>query len=172
MPQETTTTKPSNPLEDKRSSLLQTQNQTFGCFDHRSPIYQHVVAQPYGPLVQKTPQKQAKTRPQSNRGTPAKTRQSSIASKIMTPEYDRVIHEYRVLETGYRAKQPPNTILNGSRHLIPRKLLEVEKENYDLCKLGKDEVAYKDIARVEIMARKSSRFFTREVFEKNIMPEQ
>ena len=90
----------------------------------------------------------------------------------MTPEIDRVINEYRLLETGYRAKQPPNTILNGSRYVIPRRLLEVEKEDHDLCKLGKGEVAYKDISRVEIMARKSSRFFTRELFEKNNMPEQ
>ena len=48
----------------------------------------------------------------------------------------------------------------------------MEKDAYDLCKLGRGEVAYKDIARVETMARKSSRFFTREVFEKNIIPEQ
>jgi hypothetical protein len=89
----------------------------------------------------------------------------------MTPEIDRVIHEYRILETGYRAKQPPNTILNGSRYVIPRRLLEVEKDDYDLCKLGKGEVAYKDISRVEAVARKSTKFFTREVYEKNIMPE-
>ena len=90
----------------------------------------------------------------------------------MTPEIDRVINEYRLLETGYRAKQPPNSILNGAREIIPRRILEVEKDDYDLCKLGPGEVAYKDISRIEAMARKSSRFFTREVFEKNIMPEQ
>jgi hypothetical protein len=90
----------------------------------------------------------------------------------MTPEIDRVLNEYRLLETGYRAKQPPNTILNGTRDIIPRKIFEAEKDNYDLCKLGPGEVAYKDISRVEAVARKSSRFFTREVFEKNILPEQ
>lgn len=62
--------------------------------------------------------------------------------------------------------------MNGTKDIIPRRILEVEKDNYDLCKLAPGEVAYKDIARVEAMARKSSRFFTREVFEKNIMPEQ
>jgi hypothetical protein len=61
--------------------------------------------------------------------------------------------------------------LNGTKDIIPRRILEVEKDNYDLCKLGPGEVAYKDIARVEAMARKSSRFFTREVYENNIMPE-
>jgi hypothetical protein len=83
-----------------------------------------------------------------------------------------VTHEYRQLESGYRARHPPNTILNGTREIIPRRLLEAEKDEYDLCKLAPGEVAYKDIARVEVMARKSTRFFTREVFEKNIMPEQ
>jgi len=86
---------------------LQTQNQTIGCFDHRSPIYQNIILQPYGQAALRTPQKSqgvSRTRPQSSKGTPAKTGQGSIASKIMTPEFDRVISEYRLLETAYRAK--------------------------------------------------------------------
>jgi hypothetical protein len=56
--------------------------------------------------------------------------------------------------------------------LIPRRLYEVEKDDYDLCKLGKGEIAYKDIAHVEAMARNSSRCITREMYENNIIPAQ
>ncbi len=89
----------------------------------------------------------------------------------MTPELDRVLHEYRQLETGYRASKPKNSILNGSRDTMPRSIKEQERDQYDLCKLKEGEVAYKDIARIESMARRSTRFFTREVYEKNILPQ-
>lgn len=63
-------------------------------------------------------------------------------------------------------------MINGSKEITPKLVREQEKDNYDLCKLQDGEVAYKDIHRIEALARRSTKFFTREVFEKNILPLQ
>ena len=45
-----------------RAALLPTMNQTFGCFDHRSPIYQKIILKPKNPYESyTTPQKSRRT---------------------------------------------------------------------------------------------------------------
>lgn len=47
-----------------RAALIPTMNQTFGCFDHRSPIYQKIIMKPRNPYESYT--------------TPQKSRRNSI----------------------------------------------------------------------------------------------
>jgi hypothetical protein len=86
----------------------------------------------------------------------------------MTPEIDRVLHEYRQMESGYRARLKPNT-MHLSREVIPRKISEAEKDPYDLCLLKENEVAYKDIFKVDAMAKHTKDLFTKEMLQKNII---
>jgi hypothetical protein len=45
-----------------RAALLPTMNQTFGCFDHRSPIYQKIILKHKNPYESyATPQKSRRT---------------------------------------------------------------------------------------------------------------
>jgi hypothetical protein len=60
--------------------------------------------------------------------------------------------------------------LAGVREMIPRIHKEQEKLDFDLCKLRQGEVAFKDVARIENLARRKSRFITKEMIEKNIQP--
>lgn len=89
--------------------------------------------------------------------------------KILTPDMDRVLNEYRVMETSFRNLAQPNQIINGCREITPKITREQEKPNCDLCNLKPGEVAYKDIAKVEALARRSTRHFTREMVERNII---
>ena len=50
-----------------------------------------------------------------------------------------------------------------SRDVIPRKISEAEKDPYDLCLLKDNEVAYKDIFKVDAMAKHTKDLFTKEM---------
>lgn len=116
------------------SSLVQTHNQVYGCFDHRSPIYQKIVTSPY-----------------SNQSSKVNSRRNSITqiktpAKILHPDADRVLNEYRLIERGMRSMRDVNSItLAGAREVIPRITKEQEKSEFDLCNLAQGEVAYKDL---------------------------
>lgn len=74
-----------------------------------------------------------------------------------------------MIERGYRALRLKNSLmLTGVKEVVPKIKQELEKDNYDLCKLAADEVALKDIARIEYLAKRKSRFITKELIEKNI----
>lgn len=73
-------------------------------------------------------------------------------------------------ETQYKLN--PNKIINGAKEITPKIVREQEKDNHDLCKLQDGEIAYKDIQRIEALARRTTKKITREVFEKNILPLQ
>jgi hypothetical protein len=94
---------------------------------------------------------------------------------IVPPDVERVLCEYTVTEKAFRDTQyklNANHVINGAKEITPKLIREQEKDNYDLCKLQDGEVAYKDILRIEALARRSTKMFTREVFEKNILPLQ
>lgn len=83
---------------------------------------------------------------------------------------DRVYHQYRLIEKGYDAIRPKNSLFQtGVREVTPKIPREQEKDNVDLCKLSPDEVALKDLARIEALARTKSRFITKEMIEKNVL---
>ena len=87
----------------------------------------------------------------------------------MQPDEERVTCQNRVLERAFKDIQPLNSILlSNVRTTVPKIMREQEKPIYDLCKLGKGEVANKDIARVEALARRKSNIITKEMIEKNI----
>jgi len=45
----------------------------------------------------------------------------------VTPEFDRVYHQYRELEKGYREVAQPNRVTNGCRDVTPKITREQEK---------------------------------------------
>ena len=116
---------------------VETFNQTYGAFDHRSPIYQR----PLKVKEQETPKP-------SNLTSPV---------KALVPDEERVIHEYKLIEKGFEGKQPPNSILLAKvKTVIPKIPREQSKADFDICKLGPGEVPYKDIERIEALAKRKS----------------
>jgi hypothetical protein len=82
---------------------------------------------------------------------------------------DRVLHEYRLIEYGFRDLRPKNSLFQaGVRESIPKVPLEQEKPHVDLFKLPLDQLALKDISRIETLAKRKSRYITKELIEKNI----
>jgi len=127
-------------------------NQTYGCFDHRSPIYHKVTAS----TVRVAPET-------------VSMRLQTPSKKVLVPDEERVVHEYKLIERGFEAIQPPNSILLAKvKHIIPKLSREQEKEPSNVCKLGKGEVYFKDIERIEALAKRKSKIISKEMIEKNI----
>jgi len=131
---------------------METLNQTYGCFDRRSPIYHKVTTG----TVRVAPE-------------PLSLRLQTPSKKVLVPDEERVVHEYKLIERGFEAIQPVNSILLAKvKQVIPKLSREQEKEPSNICKLGKGEVYFKDIERIEALAKRKSKIISKEMIEKNI----
>ena len=116
-----------------RAALLPTMNQTFGCFDHRSPIYQKIITTKNNPY-------QSYTTPQKSRRTSIHNSAKAVKSaakickydvdvmiSLVPPDVERVLSEYTVIEKGFRDTQyklNPNYVINGAKEITPKLVRE------------------------------------------------